>query len=413
MTGQDEPEVDQYDRYTSELGGRPTVRNTGIYSDYSALQRLGVYMQNYIGVMATLAFAGEHDEALDMTYNVEELEDYSAILLAAMAYDTEALQAGYDLFNDPQMTVNEQDALEVAMRAMYGDEGTFTIPIDPNKTYTEEELEDIAEINRVKMPKVPWPEAPAPGAEDMRKASAEAFGEQMDLVLQDHGQGHQSRDFYSRTPITVSAVVDVVDWVGEAVGTDVIESDPNYGDLVHASITDSFSPGVEDAWQKIRNMGDVVVPGAIDLLVTAGILGAVGSTGIFGAAARTPTKLFPPLSRLDSIPRGAGAVVGAGWRARRAMAGAYFGASATSLAYSASQAGNTDESVNMGRDAQEQDILGIIYDKGAAQTTATNYAQRRQESEALRRNMSKAAENKYSRTIGSGDYGPDPAVEEG
>ena len=146
MTTQEEQEeqIAATDRLTP--GMRPTVRNTGLYSDYAPLQRLGVYLQNYLAVMANMAYTGEKDEDLDITYGLEKLEDFSPVLLAAMALDTEALQAGYDLYADPDLSERDADAVMRAITALYG-EGEYNIPIDPDKTYTEQELENIAAIN--------------------------------------------------------------------------------------------------------------------------------------------------------------------------------------------------------------------------------------------------------------------------
>jgi len=367
----------QDDRYDRQIEGasRPTARNTGLYSQYVPLQRFSMYVNNYLAVVRTMSAQGNNDvnPTTGEPFSIDKMEDEMAVLLAAMAHDTEAFLAAAELFNSDEISNKNKADLYDMVTAVYG-EGSFTL--DEENVYSDE-------VNALRIPKVPMdPKA----SDDWRKTAIAEFGETMDSRLADEGVAGSDQDFYSKAGITVSGAASLIDRAAEAMGGDVMDDDPNFTDLFDFTLSTSSAPNVNTFWQQAANAGDQMLPMLTDLIVGAAFGAAIGFAGAGTALGR-----IPGLSKMGSAsgdmlepamgggimgapaPGGPGALAemgklgGRGWAARARLAAPYFGASVASLNYSAWLGQNeTSESMMM---SGQSGALQTIYDIGRQRQT--------------------------------------------
>jgi len=363
------------DRYDRRIPGasRPTARNTGLYSEYVPLQRLSMYVNNYLAVVRMISAHGQRDEEANVTYGVDQMEDEMAVLLAAMAHDTEAYEAAVEIFNSDEIDNATKYNLGETMQMVYGD-GSFTLP-DTNP------LAD--EVNALRFPKVPMDRK---ASNDWKKQAIVDWGETVDARLDDLGFGVQPRDFYSTGGITVSSVANLLDRASEMVGGDLMPDDPNFGDLFDFTLSTSSAPDTNTFWQQAANAGDAFLPMATDALVGVALgtmMGLVGAGTFLGkipgiakftqagddmlAPALGGGIVGPPPAGGYNVLHEAGGLAGKTWAGRARLAGPIIGSSVAGLAYSASL-GNEPLTEGM-RSPEQGDALAAIFQIGRTQQT--------------------------------------------
>jgi hypothetical protein len=363
------------DRFDRRIPGasRPTARNTELYSEYVPLQRLSMYVNNYLAVVRMISAHGQRDEEENVEYGVDHMEDEMAILLAAMAHDTEAYEAAIEIFNSDEIDNATKYDLGEMMNAVYGG-GSFTLP-DANPL--------SAEVNALKFPRVPMDRT---ASNDWKKQSIVDWGETVDGRLDDLGFGAQPRDFYATGGITVSGAANLLDRAAELVGGDLMPDDPNFGDLFEFTLSTSSAPNTNTFWQQAANASDIALPGITDLMVGRALgmmMVYVGAGALIGkipgvakftragddmlAPALGGGTVGAPPAGSYSVLNEAGELGGKALAARARLAAPYLGASVANLAYSA-YLGNQPLTEGM-RSPEQGDSLAAIYEIGRTQQT--------------------------------------------